>query len=311
MLGSNRRRHAPRKRGTQDSWAQAVSARPDGSRLRLLDCPLSRAMTVEREWPIRHLAAVLLAILTACAVVDAASAAQCGGDFNEFLSTFRREAAAQGVSARALATLDGLTPNPQVIALDHRQGVFHQSFEQFATHRIAERLAKGQRMMQTYAPVLQRIERQFGVPGSVVIAIWGLETDFGADIGKTPVIRALATLANDCRRSQMFQGELLAALQIIDRGDLSPAEMRGAWAGELGQTQFLPSSYLKFAVAFDGGPRDLIRSAPNALASTANYLKSYGWQRGQPWTPGSANFDVLLKWNESQVYSKTIALFAT
>jgi len=240
-----------------------------------------------------------------------ALAATCGGDFDTFLSSFRREAAAQGVSARALAALDGLTPNPQVIALDHRQGVFHQSFEQFSGHRIAERLAKAQRMMQTQASLLQRIERQYGVPGSILVSIWGLETGFGADIGKTPVIRSLATLANDCRRSEMFQGELLAALQIIDRGDLSPAEMRGAWAGELGQAQFLPSNYIKFAVDFDhNGRRDLIHSVPDTLASIANLLKSSGWQAGGSYREGSANFSVLAAWNKSTVYQQTIAAFA-
>ena len=255
--------------------------------------------------------------LLACAAAIAlfatpARSAQCGGDFDAFLDTFRREAAAQGVPARALTALDGLTPDPKVISLDRRQGVFRQSFEQFATHRIAERLAKGQRMMQTHAALLQRIEQQFGVPGSIVIAIWGLETDFGVDSGKSPVVRSLATLAHDCRRSPMFQGELLAALQIIARGDLSPAEMRGAWAGELGQAQFLPSNYIKFAVDFDGnGRRDLIHSVPDVLASTANYLKGYGWQRGQPWGEGTPNFEVLKEWNKASVYQRTIALFAT
>src|SRR5262249_22551410 len=155
--------------------------------------------------------AVAFGSMIACVLVDSALAAQCGGDFDTFLSTFRREAAAQGVSPRALAALDGVTSNPQVVALDQRQGVFRQSFEQFSGHRIAERLGKAQRMMQTHAALLAGIERQYGVPGSVLIAIWGLETDFGVDIGKTPVIRSLATLAHDCRRSQMFQGELLAA----------------------------------------------------------------------------------------------------
>jgi lytic murein transglycosylase len=159
--------------------------------------------------------------------------------------------------------------------------------------------------------LLNRIEQQFGVPAEVVVAIWGLETDFGANMGKHNALRALATLAYDCRRSEFFTGQLLDALRIIARGDLSPGEMRGAWAGELGQTQFLPSSYLKFAVDFDGnGRRDLIRSVPDVLASTANYLKSYGWQRGQPWTEGSANFAVLKEWNKAAVYQRTIALFA-
>jgi membrane-bound lytic murein transglycosylase B len=101
-------------------------------------------------------------------------------------------------------------------------------------------------------------------------------------------------------------------LRIIDRGDLTAGEMRGAWAGELGQTQFLPSSYVKFAVDFDGnGRRDLIRSVPDVLASTANYLRGYGWHRGQPWTEGTANFEILRQWNKAHVYAKTIALFAT
>jgi lytic murein transglycosylase len=238
-------------------------------------------------------------------------AATCGGEFETFLATFRREAAQQGVSPRALAALDGVTPNPQVISLDRHQGVFRQSFEQFSGHRIAERLAKAQRMMQTHAGLLARIERQFGVPGSIVIAIWGLETDFGVEIGKQSAVRSLATLAHDCRRTQMFQGELLAALQIIDRGDLSLAEMRGAWAGELGQAQFLPSNYIKYAVDFDGnGRRDLIRSVPDTLASIANLLKSFGWQAGGSYREGSANFAVLTAWNKSTVYQKTIAAFA-
>jgi lytic murein transglycosylase len=166
-------------------------------------------------------------------------------------------------------------------------------------------------MMQTHAGTLSRIEQQFGVPGAVVIAIWGLETDFGVNMGKQPALRALATLAYDCRRSERFTAELIDALKIIDRGDLSPAEMKGAWAGELGQTQFLPSSYVKFAVDFDGnGKRDLIRSVPDVLASTANYLQGYGWKRGQPFGEGTANYDVLKEWNKSTVYQKTIAAFA-
>ncbi len=230
---------------------------------------------------------LLRACLFAIACILAGSpavAAPCGGDFETWLASFRREAAQQGISPRALAALDGVTPNPQVISLDRQQGVFRQSFEQFSGHRIAERLARAQRMMLVHASMLQRIEARFGVPGSIVIAIWGLETDFGVDVGKQPALRALATLAHDCRRSQMFQGELLAALQIIDRGDLSPAEMRGAWAGELGQAQ--------------------------TLASIANLLKSFGWQPGASYREGSANFSVLSAWNNSAVYQKTIAAFA-
>jgi lytic murein transglycosylase len=173
-------------------------------------------------------------------------------------------------------------------------------------------MAKAQQMMQRHAALLSRIEERFGVPGAVVIAIWGLETDFGVNQGKQPALRALVTLAHDCRRTERFQSELLDALRIIDRGDLAPAEMLGAWAGELGQTQFLPSSYYKFAVDFDGnGRRDLIRSVPDVLASTANYLRGYGWRAGQGWAEGSRNFEVLREWNRSPVYQKTISEFAS
>ena len=246
-------------------------------------------------------------------IATPAAAASCGGDFAAFIAAFSREAAAQGISQRTLAeAFAGVTPDPQVIALDRRQGVFRQTFEQFALPRINSRIAKARRQMTQHAGLLARIEQRFGVPGPILIAIWGLETDFGVDSGRSPVIRAVATLAHDCRRSEMFQGELMAALTIVERGDLTVAGMRGAWAGELGQTQFLPSSYVKFAVDFDGdGRRDLIHSVPDVLASTANYLLGYGWQRGQPWTDGTENFTVLKAWNKALVYQQTIALFAT
>lgn len=241
-----------------------------------------------------------------------AQAAQCGGDFGAWNAAFQSEAAAKGISQRALAGLNGLSPDPQVLSLDRRQGHFSKTFEDFGAPRIAARMSKAQSMMQKHGALLSRIEQQFGVPGAVVIAIWALETDFGVVQGKQNALRSLATLAHDCRRTERFQNELLDALRIIDRGDLSPAEMRGAWAGELGQTQFLPSSYLKYAVDFDGnGKRDLIRSVPDVLASTANYLRGYGWQRGGRIAEGTANYAVLKEWNKSGVYQKTIAVFAS
>ena len=253
------------------------------------------------------IAAVLLG--AACCTAEAAP---CGGDFAAWNAAFQREAAGKGISARAIAGLDGLTPDPQVISLDRRQGHFSKSFEEFGAPRIAARMSKAQAMLQKHGALLSRIEQQYGVPGAVVIAIWALETDFGAVMGRQNALRALATLAHDCRRTERFQNELLDALRIIDRGDLSAAEMRGAWAGELGQTQFLPSSYLKFAVDFDGnGKRDLIRSVPDVLASTANYLRGYGWQRGGAFTEGTANYAVLKEWNKSGVYQKTISVFAS
>ena len=255
-----------------------------------------------------------IAVLAGLAcVATTAQAAACGGDFNAWLGAFQREAAANGISQQTVSVaLAGVTPDPKVLSLDRNQRVFTQSFEEFSQSRIVGRLQKAQHMMIQYGSVLGRIEEQFGVPAEIVVAIWGLETDFGVVQGKQPAIRALATLAHDCRRTEMFQAELLDALRIVDRGDLSAGDMRGAWAGELGQTQFLPSSYVKFAVDFDGDRRrDLIRSVPDVLASTANYLRGYGWKRAGGWTEGSENFEVLKQWNKSSVYQKTIAAFAT
>jgi lytic murein transglycosylase len=256
--------------------------------------------------------AILATLAIAMVLPSAALAAQCGGNFDSFLAEFSREAQAQKISAQVIETaFDGLTPDPRVIQLDRRQGVFKQTFEQFGPPRVNARIAKARQLMTKNAALLSRIEKQFGVPGSVVIAIWGLETDFGVGMGKHPVVRAVATLAHDCRRPEMFQRELMAALTIVNRGDMSNAQLLGAWAGEIGHTQFLPSSYVKFAVDFDGnGRRDLIRSVPDALGSTANYLRGYGWQAGQPWNEGSKNFAVFREWNRAQVYQKTIALFA-
>ena len=260
--------------------------------------------------------ATLAAALAGAVFIAAAPAlaAQCNhkGGFDGFLAEFRKEAASRGVSNRGLAALDGLTVDDSVLAADRQQHVFSQTFEQFSGRMISrDRLVKGAKHMQQMAPVLQRMEQRFGVPAAVVVAIWGLETDFGVVQGKRSVVRSVATLAYDCRRTEKFQAELIDALRIIDRGDMTPAQMIGEWAGEIGQTQFLPSSYYKYAVDFDGdGRRDLVRSAPDVLASTANYLKSHGWQRGQGWDPGQPNFAVIKEWNKAEVYAKTIALFA-
>jgi lytic murein transglycosylase len=232
--------------------------------------------------------------------------------FEAFIADIKSEAAANGISASAISVLDDIAYDPGIVARDHGQGVFRQSFEQFAGRMVnSYRLNKGRALIKQYAPVFARIEQTYGVPAPVIVAIWGLETDFGAVQGNTPTLRALATLAYDCRRSDMFHAELLDALRLIQRGDLSPSA-HGAWAGEIGQTQFMPSKYLLLAVDFNGdGHRDLIHNVPDVLASTANFLHSYGWQPGGSWNPGSANFAVIKEWNKADVYSRTIAYFAT
>ena len=259
----------------------------------------------------RLLAAIAFSLLLA----TSAPAAQCGGDFNAFVAAMSREAAAAGISRAVIdSALAGVTPDQGVLAFDRRQrGTFRKSFEDYAATRVTtERIRRGKQMLQRHAALLSRIERQFGVPGPLIIAIWGLETDFGSgDMGRLPVIRTLATMAHDCRRTELFQGELLAALQIAQRGDLPLRDMIGAYAGEIGQTQFLPSSYIKYGVDYDGnGHVDLRHSVPDVLASTANLLKTNGWRAGAPFGEGTANFEVMREWNRAVVYRKTMALFA-
>ncbi|WGD28624.1 lytic murein transglycosylase [Ancylobacter sp. WKF20] len=238
-------------------------------------------------------AAPLLALLALAgagpASAQGAPAAACGNSgagFNEWLEGFKRQAVAQGVSARTVAAaLNGVTYDAQVVGTDRGQKVFAQSFFEFSDRMVANyRIQQGRQLIQKNQALFDRIEQQFGVPGAVLVAFWGLETDFGAFMGDKNTIRSVASLAWDCRRAEMFRTQLMAALKIIDRGDLTPQTMRGPWAGELGQFQFLPDHYLNYGIDFDGdGHIDLLRSAPDALASAANYIKALGWQRGQPW----------------------------
>jgi lytic murein transglycosylase len=266
---------------------------------------------------VRHqlVAATICVVCIILFVLRTANAAECPQDnFASWLDHFKQEAIGQGMAQQTIASaLNNVTYDPAVIARDRSQTVFQQSFEQFSGRMVSpDRLRKGANMLKRYGSILQRIDDRYGVPSEVLVAIWGLESDYGVNQGKYSTIRSLATLAYDCRRSAKFRAELLDALRVIERGDLTAGEMIGAWAGEIGQTQFMPSAYLKFAVDFEGqGRRDLIHSALNALASTANYLKSYGWAAGKPWTEGTPNLSVLQKWNESEVYAKTVGYFAT
>jgi lytic murein transglycosylase len=260
----------------------------------------------------RAFAFVLLSLIAAAP----AQAAQCGGDFHTFIATMSREAAAQGISRGVIdQALGGVTQDMAVLSFDRRQrGMFHSKpFEEYARTRVtAGRIKTGRALMQRHAALLSRIEQRSGVPGAVVVAIWGLESDFGhGDIGKLPVVRTLATLAHDCRRTDLFQREMIAALKIVQRGDLPLSDLIGAYAGEIGQTQFLPSSYIKYGVDFDGnGHVDLRHSVPDVLASTANLLKVNGWQAGGDYHMGAANFDAMREWNHSETYRRTIGLFA-
>src|SRR4051812_11468820 len=256
-----------------------------------------------------------LAILLAAVTASPALAARCGGDFNSFVAAISQEAAASGISQATISqALAGATQDPKVLAFDRRQrGTFTKTFEQYVSTRVgAGRINMGRQMLMRHASLLVRIEKQFGVPPQIIVAIWGLESDFSkGDVGKMPVVRTLATMAHDCRRTELFQGELLAALKIVDRGDLPLSDLIGAFAGEIGQTQFLPSSYIKYGVDFDGnGHVDLRHSVPDVLASTANLLHVSGFKNGQPYGEGTANFDAMREWNRATIYRKTIGYFA-
>ncbi len=216
-----------------------------------------------------------------------AAACHNGMSFERFLADLKQQALADGVSQRALAGATSyLVYDQGIVNRDRGQRVFGQIFTEFAGRMAAPyRMQQGQARIKAYSAAFARAEKEYGVPPAVIAAFWGLESDFGANMGNLPTLRSLVSLAYDCRRSEMFQGETIAALKIIDRGDLAPSEMIGSWAGELGQTQFLPTHYFNYAVDYDGdGRRNLLRSAPDVIGSTANYIATgLKWRRGEPW----------------------------
>lgn len=208
------------------------------------------------------------------------------GNFDRWLAEFKQEALSQGVSQRALsAAAPYLTFDQGIINRDRGQRVFGQTFLVFSGRMAADyRMTQGRKRIDKERSIFSQVEKKYGVPPEVIAAFWALESDFGVMQGKSPTLSALASLAYDCRRSAMFREELVAALKIVDKGDLTPAQMIGAWAGELGQTQFLAKHYLAYGVDFDGDGRvDLLKSDADVIASTANYIAHIGWKRGEPW----------------------------
>lgn len=257
---------------------------------------------------------VMAAGLLAAPFAHAATCGKDAGGFPAWLDQFKAEARASGLRAATIDTaLRGVTYDTQVIRLDRNQHSFKLSLDDFMARRApASYVAKAKQQVKANAGLLSKIERTYGVQPEVIVAIWGMETGFGANSGKMSTIRSLATLAYDCRRSDFFTNELYAALHIIERGDMTPDQMRGAWAGELGQTQFLASKYLEYAVDFDGdGRRDLIRSRADVLASTANFLRGHGWKPGAGYAPGEPNYRIFADWNRAKVYQEALSLFAT
>ena len=234
---------------------------------------------------LRCAAMVAVALLT---VGGSAKAADCGNSakgFDGFLKSFASQAAAQGIGKRGLSALNGVQYQPGIIKKDRAQSIFSQAFLEFQSRMATSgRIKKGRALLDKNRKLFDAIQKRYGVQGPVLIAFWALETDFGGYMGDFPTIPSLATLAWDCRRPDKFREQLMAALDLYDKGDLDLEDMKGAWAGEIGHTQFLPKEYDETAVDFDGdGHRNLRRSVPDAMASSAALLIKHGWQANQPW----------------------------
>ncbi|AGB45763.1 lytic murein transglycosylase [Mesorhizobium australicum WSM2073] len=225
-----------------------------------------------------------LAALFLCATALPAMAQECGGDFETWKQGVAAEAKAAGVGAVGLDALEDARIDERALARDRAQGVFTQTFVQFSNRMIsAYRLKQGAANMKKYADIFARADQQFGVQAPVITAFWALETDFGAVQGDFHTLSALVTLSHDCRRPQLFRQQLVPLLELIDRGVL-PTDVTGAWAGEIGQTQILPSDYLARGIDGDGdGKIDLRGSVPDVIMTTGNKVLSRGWKRDEPW----------------------------
>lgn len=231
---------------------------------------------------------------------------QPSGSFESFKAGIAQEAAAAGVDASIIRRIvPSLSYSNSVIAADRKQGVFAQSFLQFSDRMVAPyRISGGRDRLKRHAKIFRDVEAEYGVPGAVISAFWALETDFGAVLGNFNTLNALATLSYDCRRPELFRPQLIAALKLLDRGDLSAAQMQGAWAGELGQLQILPSDYLDNGVDYDRDGRvDLLKNTGDVLATGAKFLNHLGWQRDEPWLQEVA-VPANLAWDQAGIYNK-------
>ena len=247
----------------------------------------------------------LLAVLLVVAPATAFGQANCRntGAFEPWLAAFKKEAAAQGISPAAIAAAAPyLVLDQRIINIDRGQRFFAQNFLEISDKMLAGgRLPNGAAQIKKHQALFAREEKEFGVPASVITAFWGLESDFGSGQGKDQSIKSLATLAYDCRRPEMFRGHLFDALRLIDSGDLRADEMIGSWAGELGQTQMMPSEYMAHAIDYDGdGKRNLIKSASDVIGSTGKYLVHLGWKRGEPWLQ-EVRVPANLPWKEADL----------
>lgn len=260
--------------------------------------------------PFRRLGLTLAGCLALASPLAAAPCGDTSAGFATWKAAFAEEARAAGIGAAGLAALAATQYSHGTIGADRKQTGVRYSFEDFKRIRGVDYIATlGAKRRARDAAFYDWLEATYGVPAGIVIAIHGMESGFGQFFGKYPVISSNATVAYDCRRSEFFTAHLLAALEMVDRGWL-PANAIGAAHGEIGHTQFLAGNVLKYGADGNGDGRINLYDAPDALASTANYLKGHGWKPGQPYGEGTANFRVLNDWNAATVYQQAIAYAA-
>jgi lytic murein transglycosylase len=248
-------------------------------------------------------------MMTAPVAAEAAQCGNTGAGFPAWVGQFKQEAAAQGVSPSVLdRAFAEVHYNIPTIRADRGQKSFKLSFDDFMRKRGGQAvISRGRGMKQANSALFANIERKYGVPAGPLIAIWGMETGFGAFMGNEHTMSAVSTLAYDCRRTDYFTDQLYAALKLVGEGYLSPSA-HGASHGEIGQTQFLPRNVVNFGADGDGNGRiDLVGSKADALASTANFLRGHGWRPGEGYQQGEPNFEAIAGWNAAVVYEQAIA----
>lgn len=254
---------------------------------------------------------------SACAILLASvPLASHAEGFDEWLAQFRDDAGRAGIHASTLdAALNGIGEDETVVKLDRKQPEGQITLEEYLANTVTKRRVRlGRELMEEHRPLLAKISHRYGVQAQYIVALWGIETDYGNYTGNFSVVQSLATLAYEGRRAEFFRGELLNALRIIDRGEVGADEMTGSWAGAMGNCQFMPSTYLKFAVDYDhDGKRDIWNNMGDTFASIANYLHELGWNpkvaamhHGVP----TENYAALLQWNKSRYFATAVSTLA-
>jgi membrane-bound lytic murein transglycosylase B len=260
--------------------------------------------------PLRQIALVSAVLATLASPALAAFCADTGGRYEEWKAVAADVARENGVGDRGIAALMATSYSKSTISADRNQKSFKYSLDKFMQVRGADAIvSQGRSRKKKNADFYSALERQYGVPAGILIALHGMETGFGGFMGDTPVVSAISTLAYDCRRSDFFWPHMVGALKLVDMGSISTKSV-GAKHGELGHTQFLPGNALRYGVDGNGDGKVDFNNLTDAMASTANFLAQKGWRPGAGYQPGEPNFAVIQEWNAASVYQQAIAIMA-